>query len=89
MVKKIGGQLIYVFWTIFSSHVHCLLLKIERVYKMFFCLLQDDLNRKIRRAFCPPKVATCNPCFDYIKYIIFPWFGKLEVIQKEGNADYK
>ncbi|KAM0922500.1 hypothetical protein ACQ4PT_006021 [Festuca glaucescens] len=50
---------------------------------------EDDLNRKIWRALCPPKVATCNPCLDYIKYVLFPWFGKLEVVQKEGNADNK
>uniref|UniRef100_A0ACD5X5A2 Uncharacterized protein n=1 Tax=Avena sativa TaxID=4498 RepID=A0ACD5X5A2_AVESA len=30
---------------------------------------------KLSRAFCPAKVAEGNPCLEYIKYIVFPWFG--------------
>ncbi|KAM3225426.1 hypothetical protein ACQJBY_058280 [Aegilops geniculata] len=47
---------------------------------------EEDLNRKILWSFCPPKIATCNPCLEYIKYVIFPWFGKLAIVRKEGNG---
>ncbi|CAM0954708.1 unnamed protein product [Alopecurus aequalis] len=47
------------------------------------------LNRKIKRAICPPKGAVCNPCLEYIKYVIFPWFGKFVVIQKDQNGSNK
>ncbi|KAK3147228.1 hypothetical protein QOZ80_3BG0279760 [Eleusine coracana subsp. coracana] len=47
---------------------------------------EDNVNEKISFAFCPPKVAACNPCLEYIKSVILPWFGKFEVVQKEGNG---
>lgn len=52
---------------------------------MLFYLLQDDVNEKISCAFCPPKVAASNPCLEYIKSVVLPWFGKFEVVQKEGD----
>uniref|UniRef100_A0A0E0DYT7 tyrosine--tRNA ligase n=1 Tax=Oryza meridionalis TaxID=40149 RepID=A0A0E0DYT7_9ORYZ len=48
----------------------------------------EFLELKIRSAFCPPKVAG-NPCLAYIEYVIFPWFGKFEVAQKEENGRNK
>lgn len=50
---------------------------------------EDDLNTKIMWAFCPPKVAVCNPCLEYIKYVILPWFGNFEIVKKEGNGSNK
>ncbi|XP_066332767.1 tyrosine--tRNA ligase 1, cytoplasmic-like isoform X3 [Miscanthus floridulus] len=47
---------------------------------------EDDLDFKMWRMFCPPKVAVCNPCLEYIRSLVFPWFGKFEVVQKEGNG---
>nr|TKW18069.1 hypothetical protein SEVIR_5G408900v2 [Setaria viridis] len=47
---------------------------------------EDDVNEKISSAFCPPRVAVYNPCLEYIKSVAFPWFGNLEVVQKEGNG---
>jgi len=44
---------------------------------------------KIKQAFCPPKIVEGNPCLEYIKYIVFPWFGKFEVIRKESNGGNK
>lgn len=32
---------------------------------------EEDVNRKINKAYCPPGNVTENPVFDYIKYIIF------------------
>ncbi|KAM0922463.1 hypothetical protein ACQ4PT_006002 [Festuca glaucescens] len=36
------------------------------------------------RAFCPPQAVKRNPCLEYIKFIILPWFGKFEVVQRNG-----
>jgi tyrosyl-tRNA synthetase len=51
--------------------------------------LQAQVNVKIKQAFCPPKIVEGNPCLEYIKYIVFPWFGKFEVIRKESNGGNK
>lgn len=51
--------------------------------------MEDDeeyIGCKIKKAFCPAKVAEGNPCLEYIKCIIFPWFGKFEMVRKEGNC---
>ncbi|CAM0877429.1 unnamed protein product [Alopecurus aequalis] len=45
-----------------------------------------NISDKLRRAFCPAKVAEGNPCLEYIKYIVFPWFGYFEVLRKEENG---
>ncbi|CAA3027012.1 tyrosine--tRNA ligase 1, cytoplasmic [Olea europaea subsp. europaea] len=45
---------------------------------------QTEVNVKIKKAFYPPKVVEKNPCLEYLKYIIFPWFNEFEV---ERNAD--
>jgi tyrosyl-tRNA synthetase len=44
---------------------------------------------KIKQAFCPPKIVEGNPCLEYIKYIVFPWFGKFDVVRKESNGGNK
>ncbi|XP_002454296.2 tyrosine--tRNA ligase 1, cytoplasmic isoform X2 [Sorghum bicolor] len=43
------------------------------------------LSYKMKRVFCPPNLTLGNPCLDYIKHVIFPWFGKLEVVHTEGK----
>nr|XP_020190001.1 tyrosine--tRNA ligase 2, cytoplasmic-like [Aegilops tauschii subsp. strangulata] len=47
---------------------------------------KENVGCKIKKAFCPPKITKGNPCFEYIRCIIFPWFGKFEVVRKEGNC---
>ncbi|KAF8737534.1 hypothetical protein HU200_014079 [Digitaria exilis] len=47
---------------------------------------KEDICFKIEKAFCPPKLAEANPCLEYIKYIILPWFGKFEVVRKRENG---
>ncbi|XP_073365624.1 tyrosine--tRNA ligase 1, cytoplasmic-like [Aegilops tauschii subsp. strangulata] len=47
---------------------------------------EENVGCKIKKAFCPPKITKGNPCFEYIRCIIFPWFGKFEVVRKEGNC---
>lgn len=79
-----GNDIYIYFGLIFSLADHCFL----QLYYCF-CLLQDDVNEKISSAFCPPRVAVYNPCLEYIKSVAFPWFGNLEVVQKEGNGSNK
>ncbi|KAM0922462.1 hypothetical protein ACQ4PT_006001 [Festuca glaucescens] len=46
---------------------------------------EDTVSYKIMlRAFCPPQAVKRNPCLEYIKFIILPWFGKFEVVQRNG-----
>ncbi|CAH9096028.1 unnamed protein product [Cuscuta epithymum] len=52
---------------------------------------EADVNLKIKKAFCPPKVVKKNPCLEYIKYIIFPWFNEFKVercLENGGNKTF-
>ncbi|KXZ46866.1 hypothetical protein GPECTOR_40g600 [Gonium pectorale] len=40
---------------------------------------EAEVNTKIKKAYCPPKVTAGNPCVEYVKYIVLPWFGHFEV----------
>lgn len=40
----------------------------------------EDVNRKIKSAFCEPQIVDGNPAFDYIKYLVFEKFGKITVM---------
>lgn len=44
------------------------------------------MNLKIKKAFCPPSIVEGNPCLEYIKYIVFPWYGIFEVLRDEKNG---
>ncbi|KAM0901255.1 hypothetical protein ACQ4PT_020088 [Festuca glaucescens] len=50
---------------------------------------EEDVISKISDGFCPPEYAQGNPCLDYIKYIVLPWFGKFEVVRKGDNGGSK
>jgi len=47
---------------------------------------EKEVERKIKKGFCPLKQVDDNPIFDYIKYIIFPKYGKLYIERKEENG---
>ncbi|KAL6637180.1 hypothetical protein ACP70R_024752 [Stipagrostis hirtigluma subsp. patula] len=54
--------------------------------------MEDDetqVNLKIKKAFCPPRIIEGNPCLEYIKYLVVPWFGSFEVARKEANGGNK
>jgi hypothetical protein len=40
-------------------------------------------------ALLPLQVVEGNPCIEYVKYIIMPWFGNLEVKRPENNGGDK
>ncbi|MCQ2817868.1 MAG: tyrosine--tRNA ligase [archaeon] len=53
---------------------------------------KEDVERKIKKAFCPEKIVEGNPLFDYIKYLIFPKEGEFRLLRSEkngGNKTYK
>ncbi|KAI3944487.1 hypothetical protein MKW92_044971 [Papaver armeniacum] len=53
--------------------------------------MEAEFNVKIKKAYCPPKIVARNPCLEYIKYIVFPWFGVFETYEtmEELIADYE
>ncbi|KAM0838296.1 hypothetical protein ACQ4PT_061075 [Festuca glaucescens] len=64
---------------------------IMRCADILFLDLEVDVKSKIKMAFCPVKITEGNPCLEYIQHIVFPWFGKFEVLRKErsgGNRTY-
>jgi tyrosyl-tRNA synthetase len=40
---------------------------------------KEDIERKMKNAFCPEKVVVNNPVLEYAKYIIFRKFDTLEI----------
>merc|ERR1711879_333314 len=52
----------------------------------------EDVNRKIKRSFCPESVLKDNPIIDYCRSIVFPSQDMLVVERTEangGNITYK
>ncbi len=39
----------------------------------------EDVNRKVKKGYCPPTVIAGNPIMDYAKYIIFGYFGEITI----------
>ncbi|XP_059661361.1 tyrosine--tRNA ligase 1, cytoplasmic [Cornus florida] len=50
---------------------------------------EAEVNLKIKKAYCPPNVVVGNPCLEYIKYIIFPWFNEFKVERSAENGGQK
>ena len=44
---------------------------------------EEDINRKINKAYCPEKQEKDNPVLEYCKYIVFERFGKFEIVRPE------
>lgn len=44
---------------------------------------EEDIKRKINKAYCPAKVVEENPLLDYSKYIIFEKFNVIEIRRQE------
>ncbi|GKA84719.1 tyrosine--tRNA ligase 1, cytoplasmic-like protein [Tanacetum coccineum] len=50
---------------------------------------EDEVNLKIKKAFCPPNIVEGNPCLEYIKHIVFPCFKEFKVERKAKNGGEK
>ena len=48
-----------------------------------------DVNRKIKRSFCPVEGLNKNPVLQYIKYIILEIFKVVSIVRKEENGGDK
>lgn len=46
----------------------------------------EDVNRKIKKAFCPPAILESNPCITYLRMLVFPRNGSFLVSRKEANG---
>jgi len=52
---------------------------------------ENDIKRKINKAYCPPKQIVENPVLDYCKYIIFELVDNIKIERTEkygGNIEY-
>lgn len=50
----------------------------------------EDVNRKIKKSFCPERIVENNPILDYCKSIILPAFGTYTIqIKGHGKKEYK
>jgi tyrosyl-tRNA synthetase len=52
----------------------------------------EDVDRKIKKAYCPEKVSEENPILEYCKYIIFEKYSVLEIKRPEkfgGNLEIR
>ncbi|CAN6580372.1 unnamed protein product [Malus baccata var. baccata] len=50
---------------------------------------EAEVNLKIKKAYCPPNVVDGNPCMEYVKYLILPWFNEFAVERTEKNGGNK
>jgi tyrosyl-tRNA synthetase len=52
---------------------------------------EEEIKRKVRKAYCPIKVVEENPVLAIVKHIIFPKLGKLTILRDEkygGNVEF-
>ena len=47
---------------------------------------EHDVKSKIKGAFCPPQQLEGNPCLAYVKHVVMPWVGHVEVHRSEDNG---
>lgn len=50
---------------------------------------QEDIKRKIKKAFCEPGNVEKNPVLEYCEYIIFGANGVLNIKRKKENGGDK
>ncbi len=44
---------------------------------------EDDITRKIKKAYCPERIVTENPILEYCKYIVFEKFDNITIERPE------
>ncbi|GJU89357.1 hypothetical protein Tco_1301780 [Tanacetum coccineum] len=82
-----------VFWGYLKNIVHCLNLDSAEIYMLtersYPLFAETEPNVKIKKAYFLPGIVEGNPCLEYIKYIVFPWFNEFKVERKEENGGAK
>lgn len=48
----------------------------------------NDVNRKIKKAYCPPEILEGNPIIDYAKHIVLGYFGFITINRDGSNVTY-
>jgi tyrosyl-tRNA synthetase len=59
---------------------------------IFMMDTEEDVKRKMKKAYCPEKQAADNPVLEYCKYIIFEKFSSIKIERPEkygGNLTFK
>ncbi len=59
---------------------------------IFMTDTEEDIVRKIKKAYCPEKQVEENPIIEYARYMVFEVFGKLSIVRPEkfgGNLEVK
>ncbi|MCK5233359.1 MAG: tyrosine--tRNA ligase [Candidatus Aenigmarchaeota archaeon] len=59
---------------------------------IFMTDTEEDIARKIKKAYCPEKQVEENPIIEYARYMVFEMFGKLSIVRPEkfgGNLEVK
>ncbi|GAB2224623.1 hypothetical protein Droror1_Dr00005386 [Drosera rotundifolia] len=46
-------------------------------------------DEEIKKGYCPPKIVEGNPCLEYVKYLVIPWFNEFKVERNEKNGGDK
>lgn len=46
---------------------------------IFMTDTKEEVEDKIKKAFCPPQIVEDNPILDYFKYIVFPKFKEITI----------
>nr|BAN66105.1 tyrosyl-tRNA synthetase, putative [Babesia bovis] len=46
----------------------------------------EEVNAKIKSAWCPEKEVSDNPCIAYFEHIVFPMFNTVTIPRKEKNG---
>lgn len=47
---------------------------------------EQEVNSKIKKAFCEPRNIEKNPCLEYLRYIVLPIQGSFTVVRDEKNG---
>ncbi len=59
---------------------------------IFMTDTEEDIKRKISKAYCPEKQVEENPILEYARYLVFEKFDKLSIVRPEkfgGNLEVK
>lgn len=46
---------------------------------------EEDVKRKINKAFCPPKILQDNPCIEYLEHMILPKLNNITIKLETGE----
>ena len=49
----------------------------------------EDVKAKVDSAYCPEKIVEGNPCFEYVKYIVFGVLNELQIERPEKYGGNK